>query len=430
MAEVIRMPKMSDTMSEGLLVKWLKLQGDKVSSGDILAEVETDKAVMELENYEEGTLLHLAIKEGERVPVDGLIAVVGEEGEDVKALLDKEGAAAKAESGNGKSPSGTRNAEEVLPARPTAEVSIPSSTQGSTQGSTQAPTTPQVLEASSDRRLKASPLARKMAKERQLNLRSIQGTGDAGRIIKRDIEAAATQGLGSSAVLAGVGDYEDIPLSQMRQTIAVRLAESKFSAPHFYLGIQAEVSALVEARKKLNEENEERVSFNDFIIKASAQALMRHPEINASWHEQHIRRYAHAHIGVAVSVAEGLLVPVVRHAEEKGLAAISKEVKSLASLARERKLQPEQWQGSTFAISNLGMYGIGDFTAIINSPNAAILAVGAVADQPVVVDGALRVGKVLSLTLSCDHRVIDGAMGAAFLKTLKSFLTNPLSMLY
>ena len=416
---------MSDTMSEGLLVKWLKRAGDSIASGDILAEVETDKAVMELENYEDGILLHVAVKEGERVAVNALIAVVGEKGEDISALLSEATSATpeRAEEATEK-----EMATSVQPAAPSAEAAAAHKQELPPAR----PAVPRDSSAEANERVKVSPLARRMAAENGISLHGLTGSGDGGRIIKRDVLAAehaapAERGLASEVPLAKEG--ERVELSQMRLTIANRLSQSKFSAPHFYLRMEVEVSALVTARKQLNERSEVRISFNDMILKATAQALLQHPAINSSWQDDHIYAYSHAHIGVAVAVPDGLLVPVVRHADQKSLTQIASEVSTLATQARERKLQPQQWEGSSFSISNLGMYGIDDFTAIINSPNAAILAVGAILDRPVVDKEGIRAGKSMCLTLSCDHRVIDGASGAAFLQTLKGYLEDPLTML-
>ncbi len=423
MAEVIRMPRMSDTMEEGNIVGWLKKVGDEVEPGDVLAEVETDKATMELESFHEGVLLHIGVAEG-AVPVNAVLAVIGEQGEDYKAALAAadEGAAAPAEAS---SPQQDEQAAE----QPSAPAASP----------TNAPA-PQA-----EGRLKASPLARSMASEAGVDLAQVKGSGDNGRIIKRDVEAAMTAkpaqaeatspSAGSPnypqpiAATPGEANFEDVATSQMRKVIARRLAESKFSAPHFYLGIEVEMSNAISYRKKLNEISEVKLSFNDLIVKSCAHALRKHPAINSSWLGDRIRYNRDVNIGVAVAVDDGLLVPVVHHADRKGMSEINQEVKHMAGLAKERKLQPQQMQGNTFTISNLGMFDITEFTAIINPPDACILAVGSIKQQPVVKDGQLAIGNVMKLTLSCDHRVVDGATGAKFLATLKGMLENPLSIL-
>ena len=428
MAEVIRMPKMSDTMEEGVLVKWFKKEGDLLKVGDILAEVETDKAVMELENYEEGVLLHIAVAEGKKVPVDGLIAVVGEKEEEIESLLTEE-ASVKAPLESSKEvplvDSSSVDGREVA-----TEEASSSAVVAAEEEALSAKEKLSSVFSSSEERLKVSPLARKMAKEKGYDLYHIQGSGEGGRIVKRDILAHTSSPLVvSSSSFTAEERYTDVPVSQMRKTIASRLSESKFTAPHFYLRTEAEVSALVAARSRINEKAEQKISFNDLIVKASASALRQYSSVNSSWQGEYIRQYHHIHVGVAVAVPDGLLVPVLRFADLKGLYEISSEIKQLASSARDRSLKPEQWAGSTFSISNLGMYGIENFTAIINTPNACILAVGGILDKPVVQKGEIVPGKCLQLTLSCDHRVVDGATGAAFLNTLKSMLEEPLHML-
>ena len=413
MAEIIRMPKMSDTMEEGVLVKWLKKEGDSIQSGDILAEVETDKAVMELENYEEGDLLHIAIKEGEQVAVNGMIAIVGKKGESITDLLSEDQSIGAQPEPKAQAARPVETPTEALPT-PSPEPRIED---------TKATPIVEATEDHATKRLKASPLAKKMASELGYDLYQINGSGEDGRIIKRDILSYEPHQQRAKEA------YRDEDVSQMRKTIAARLSESKFSAPHFYLSVEAEVSALIRARKQLNEQSATKISFNDLVVKASALALRRHPSINSSWQSESIRYFEHIHIGVAVSVTDGLLVPVVRYADQKGLEELSSEIKTLVEQARGRDLKPEQWSGSTFSISNLGMFGIDRFTAIINTPNACILAVGGIQEQAIVRDGALHPGKCMNLTLSCDHRVVDGAMGAQFLKTLKGFLEDPVQML-
>lgn len=411
MAEVIRMPKMSDTMTEGVIAAWHKKVGDQVKSGDILADVETDKATMELENFENGVLLYIGVENGASVPVNSIIAIVGKAGEDYKSLLDGPAPAAA-------SPEKAEATEKSSPAPAQAAVA-------------QAAPAP-VAVASSDDRLKASPLARKIAEEKGIDLSKLQGSGDNGRIIKRDIENAPAAGTAAAPVFAAnVGEeaYTEVAVSQMRKTIARRLAESKFSAPHFYLTIDINMEAAMAARTEINTVASAKVSFNDMVIKASAMALRKHPKVNSSWLGDKIRFNQHVHIGVAMAVEEGLLVPVVRFADNKPLSQIASEVKVYAGKAKEKKLQPSDWEGNTFTISNLGMFGIEEFTAIINPPDACILAVGAIRETPVVKNGQLAVGQMMKVTLSCDHRVVDGASGAEFLQTLKSLLEAPVRML-
>ncbi len=412
MAEVIRMPKMSDTMTEGVIVAWHKKVGDTVAPGDILAEVETDKATMELENYVKGTLLHIGIKEGEAVPVDAVIAVLGQPGEDFSALLSAAPAAV---------PAKEEKPAESAPANTLSPVSTPAT-----------PAAPAPV-ASADGRVKASPLARKMAEEKGVDLNSVQGTGDNGRIVRRDIEnyqpaAKAASTAGSTAVF-GQESYEEVAVSQMRKTIARRLSESKFTAPHFYLTMEINMDKAVAARKAINEYAEVKVSMNDIIVKAASIALRKHPKVNSSWLGDKIRFNHHIHIGVAMAVDEGLLVPVVRFADHKSLSQISAEVKAYSEKAKSKKLQPSDWEGNTFTISNLGMFGIEEFTAIINPPDACILAVGGVKETVVVKNGEMRPGQVMKVTLSCDHRAVDGVVGSQFLQTLKELLEEPVKIL-
>ena len=434
-AIVVRMPKMSDTMTEGTIAAWLKKVGDKVKSGDVLAEVETDKATMELENYEDGTLLYTGPKEGEAVAVDGVLAIIGEEGADIQALLGGQtGGAAPA-------PAAAAPAETAAPAAASAPAAVP--------------------QAESTGRLLASPLAKSIAKDKGVDLRQIKGSGENGRIVARDLEnaqpgaspapaaapapAAPAQAPGeyiqaalpeqaakpaaASAPAAAEGTYTDTPVSQMRKVIAKRLSESLFTAPHFYLTMEILMDKAMETRVKLNELSPVKLSFNDMVIKASAVALRQHPAINSSWLGDRIRQNKVVNIGVAVAVDEGLLVPVIRNADGKGMSQIATEVKELAGKAKSKKLQPAEWEGSTFTISNLGMFGIDEFTAIINEPNSCILAVGGIKQTAVVKNGELAIGNIMKVTLSCDHRVVDGATGAAFLQTLKGLLEDPMRML-
>ncbi len=443
MAEVIRMPRMSDTMEEGNIIGWLKEEGEEVEAGETLAEVETDKATMELDAFVDGTLLHIAVKEGP-VPINGVIAVIGDEGEDWKSALD-----AAQEDSNGAAASD--DGKKADAADSSAEAASPQS---------EAP----AATSDDDKRIKASPLARSMAKEAGLDLRTISGSGDQGRIVKRDIEAQLEQQAGSPQPVPapqpqpqpqpqpvpaqappaaqeeaptvvpfayGVGqdNFEDQPVSQMRKTIARRLGESKFSAPHFYLTIEVDMKKAVELRQRMNEVAPTKISFNDLIIKAVAVGLRQHPAVNSSWLGDAIRINHNVNIGVAVAVDDGLLVPVVRFADIKTLSQINTEVRELAGRAKKRRLTPEEMQGSTFTISNLGMFGIEEFTAIINPPDACILAVGGIVDKPVVENGAVVPGKRMRVTLSCDHRVVDGATGAQFLQTFKQIMEDPIRLM-
>ncbi|MCO4292806.1 pyruvate dehydrogenase complex dihydrolipoamide acetyltransferase [Solitalea sp. MAHUQ-68] len=543
MAEVVRMPKMSDTMTEGVLAKWHKKVGDKIKSGDVVAEVETDKATMDFESFQEGTLLYIGVEEGQAVPVDAVIAVLGAEGEDYKALLASGGSAPAAK------PTETATEQATPPATPATSVaqSAPTVTPeslGATvirmpllsdtmtegvinkwykkvgdtiksddtiadvetdkatmevtayaegtllyigveegkaakvndiiaivgkpgtdvspllQATTSAPATkaetapvasatapaavPAVEEqsgTSSDGRVKASPLARKIAEEKGINLSQVKGSAEGGRIVKKDVEtftpSAAPAAKSASAPAAttttapavyGQESFTEVTVSQMRKTIARRLSESLFTAPHFYLTMSIDMDNAIEARKRINELGT-KISFNDIVLKATAVALKKHPKVNSSWLGDKIRYNNHVNIGVAVAVEDGLLVPVVRFADTKSLSTISAEVKEYAQKAKDKKLQPADWEGSTFTISNLGMYGIDQFTAIINPPDACILAVGGISQVPVVKNGQVVPGNVMKVTLSCDHRVVDGATGSEFLLTLKGLLEEPLRLL-
>lgn len=402
---------MSDTMTEGVIAAWHKKVGDQVKSGDILADVETDKATMELENFDNGVLLYIGVEEGASVPVNAIIAIVGAAGEDYQGLLDAAPAAAPEAKA---AETAAASAPAVAPASaPAPAAVVPAST------------------TNQDERLKASPLARKIAAEKGIDLRALQGSGDNGRIVKRDIDQMASQPATTAAasVVSGQESFTEQAVSQMRKTIARRLAESKFSAPHFYLTIDIDMEAAMAARAEINAVAATKVSFNDLVVKAAALSLRKHPKINASWLGDKIRFNQHIHIGVAMAVEEGLLVPVVRFADNKALAQIASEVKVYAGKAKEKKLQPADWEGNTFTISNLGMFGIEEFTAIINPPDACIMAVGAIRETAVVKNGQVVVGHRMKVTLSCDHRVVDGASGAEFLQTFKSLLESPVRML-
>lgn len=412
MAEVVRLPKMSDTMTEGVIVKWNYKVGDSVKSGDILAEVETDKATMDMEVYAKGTILHLALNEGDATPVDSIIAVVGNPGEDFQSLL-------------GSAPAAPAPAAAVVEAAPVATPAAPAA-----QTATPAPAP---VASINDERLKASPLAKKLAEEKGIDINQIQGSGENGRIVKKDIEtftpAASSKATATVAVASGTESFHEVNVSQMRKTIAARLGESKFSAPHFYLTLEINMDKATQAREQMNTVSDVKISMNDLVIKAAAAALRKNPNINSSWLGTKIRYNHHIHIGVAMAVEDGLLVPVVRFADNKSLSQISSEVKEYGKKAKEKKLQPQDWTGNTFTISNLGMFGIDEFTAIINPPDACILAVGTVKDTVGVVNGEIKPVKTMKVTLSCDHRVVDGAMGAQFLKTLKEFLEEPYRLL-
>jgi len=422
-ATVIRMPALSDTMTEGVINKWNFKVGDKVKSDDSLADVETDKATMEVVGYEDGTLLYIGPKEGEAAPVNGIIAIVGKEGTDITPLLADTGDAPAAI---------TEAAPVVAEAAPNAPVAeaAPSS--------------------ADDSRVKASPLARKIAKDKGINLNDLKGSAEGGRIVKKDIEGYTPSAKPASAPATtpaetaapakaaapvvipqyvGQEKFTEKPVSQMRKVIAKRLSESLFTAPHFYITMSIDMDQAIVARGKINEVAPVKISFNDFVLKACAVALKQHPNINSSWLGDKIRYNEHINIGVAVAVEDGLLVPVVRFADGKSLSQISVEVKDFAQRAKAKKLQPSDWEGSTFTISNLGMFGVDEFTAIINPPDACILAVSGIQQVPVVKNGAVVPGNVMKVTLSCDHRVVDGATGSAFLLTLKSLLEEPVRLL-
>ncbi|MDF9796757.1 pyruvate dehydrogenase E2 component (dihydrolipoamide acetyltransferase) [Catalinimonas alkaloidigena] len=435
-ATVVTMPKMSDTMTEGVIASWLKKVGDKVESGDILAEVETDKATMELESYEDGILLYVGVEEGGAVEIDGVIAVIGEEGADYEKLLKankskkkggEEPKEEKSSSSNGQDKAEEKDAPAYTPTH-AEESSLPSSSDGG--------------------RVKASPLAKKMAEDKGYDISKIPGTGENGRVVKKDIESykpsksqpvaqpdAAQKDTAKQAApvklpeVVGEERYEEVNVSQMRKTIARRLAESKFTAPHFYLTMEIDMEKAIAARKSMNEIAQVKISFNDIVVKAVAAALRQHPKVNVSWRGDKMRFNQHINIGIAVAVEEGLLVPVVRFADNKTISHISAEVKDLANKAKNKQLQPKDWEGSTFTISNLGMFGIEEFTAIVNPPDACILAVGGIKETPVVKNGQIVPGNVMKVTLSCDHRAVDGALGAAFLQTFKAYMEDPIRIL-
>jgi pyruvate dehydrogenase E2 component (dihydrolipoamide acetyltransferase) len=419
MAIKIEMPKLSDTMEEGVIAKWNVNEGDSVSAGDIIAEVETDKATMDVEVFDAGTILKIITGEGDAVPLGGLIAIIGEVGEDITSLLDNDSNSATTDSSPVAEDDKVTKAKEAM-AAPTAVI---------------APSL-------GDGRIKASPLAKKIAADKGVDLNSIAGSGPEGRIVKKDVETVqsstsstltrpgATAPMASSTAKSFSSlASQEVKVSQMRKVIAKRLSESKFTNPHFYETIDIDMKGAIEARTQLKDKLDIKISFNDIMLKASAVALSRHQAINSSWMGDTIIEHGDVHIAVAVAIDEGLMTPVLRHVDQKGLVQISSETRELAGLARDRKLAPEQMEGSTFTISNLGMFGIEEFTAIINPPNACILAVGAIRDVPVVENGAVVPGKRMKVTLSSDHRIVDGAKAAVFLNTLRSLIENPLSML-
>jgi pyruvate dehydrogenase E2 component (dihydrolipoamide acetyltransferase) len=424
-ATVITMPKMSDTMTEGTIASWLKKVGDSIKSGDIIAEVETDKATMELESYEDGTLLYIGVEAGDSVEIDGIIAIIGEKGADYETLL-------KAHKGKSTSPS--EPAQEDKKEQNAPEVAKEESKAVTTEASVSTPT------SSDNGRVKASPLAKKMASDKGIDIALVKGSGEGGRIVKRDVEtfdpasvkataASAPTASAASAPVIGQESFKEEKVSQMRKVIAKRLAESKFQAPHFYLTMEINMDKAIEARNSMNEISPVKISFNDMVIKATAAALRQHPKVNSSWLGDKIRYNEHIHIGMAVAVEEGLLVPVIRFADSKSLSQISNEAKSLGGKAKNKELQPKDWEGNTFTISNLGMFGIEEFTAIINPPDACILAVGGIKETVIVKNGQMQIGNVMKVTMSCDHRVVDGAVGSAFLKTLKGLLEDPVRIL-
>lgn len=421
MAEVIYMPKLSDTMTEGVVAEWHKKVGDAVKSGELLAEIETDKATMEFESFYDGVLLHIGVEKGKTAPVNALLAIIGEKGEDIKSLIGSSVAAAPAEEKKEEKKADEPKKEEVK-----VEEKAPAAV-------TPSPKAAPAVSNTTNGRILASPLAKKLAEEKGVDLSFITGTGEGGRITKRDVDhyvpydAPARPAAASGAAMSE--SFTDEPVSQMRKTIARRLGESKFTAPHFYLTISLDMDNAIAARKAMNSNEGVKVSFNDMVIKAVSMALRKHPAINSSWLGDVIRRNNHVHIGVAVAVDEGLLVPVIRFADSKGLSQIGEEVKVLAQKAKDKKLQPAEWEGNTFTVSNLGMFGIEQFTAIINSPDSCIMAIGGISQEPVVKNGQVVPGNIMKVTLSCDHRVVDGATGAAFLQTFKQYMENPVMML-
>jgi len=405
MAVAIKLPRMSDTMEEGTIVSWFVKVGDTVKSSEMIADVETDKATMELENFEKGEVLHLNVEEGETVPVETVIAIIGKKGEDFQHLLSSDSSA------------------ETIQNDP---VVLQDNKKESLSSSPEEVTSPIV---SNDGRVFASPLAKKMAQDKGINLSQVHGSGDNGRIIKKDIENFQAPAVVNTTESIGLESYDDVPITQMRKTIAKRLAESKFTAPHFYLTKEIKMNAVIEARKRMNEYGDTKISVNDLVIKAAAVALKKHPNVNSAWLGDKIRRNHHVHIGVAVAVEDGLLVPVVRFADSKPLSQIGTEVRAYAEKAKNKELQPKDWEGNTFTISNLGMFGIDEFTAIVNPPDACILAIGSSKETVIVENGEMKPGHVMKVTLSCDHRVVDGVTGAKFLQTFQELLEEPVRLL-
>ena len=416
--EVVSMPRLSDTMEEGTVATWLKKVGDAVEEGEILAEIETDKATMEFESFYSGKLLYVGIQEGETAAVDSLLAVIGPEGTDVEAVI----ASAKALSASDAAP------KEEAPQQVEAPAVAPKAAPVETVASTKAAPQPPVV-STSNGRVVASPLAKKMAADKGIDLARIQGSGDHGRIVKRDVENYQPSGMAMMQGPTGVEQITELANSQMRKTIAKRLSASKFSAPHYYLGVEFDMDAAISFRTQYNSIPDTKISFNDIVIKAVGMALKAHPEVNSQWYDDKIVHNHHVHVGVAVAVEDGLVVPVLKFANELALPQIGMQVKDYASRARSKKLTPQEMDGSTFTVSNLGMFGIQEFTSIINQPNSAILSVGSIKQKPVVKEGKIVVGNTMKLTLACDHRTVDGATGAQFLQTLRGFIENPLTML-
>ena len=424
---IVNMPRLSDTMEEGTVASWLKKEGDEVEEGDILAEIETDKATMEFESFNAGTLLKIGIQEGETAKVDSLLAIIGPAGTDVSGIsMDADTAPKKEPKKEAKK---EEKKEEPKKEAPKAETkSEPKKASTSSSSSSTASSS-----NSSGGRIFASPLAKKMAEEKGIDLSQVSGSGENGRIVKSDIEnftpsAAGVSAAPSSFVAVGTETFEEVPNSQMRKTIAKRLGESKFTAPHYYLGLDLDMDNAIASRKAINELPDTKISFNDMVIKAAAMALRKHPKVNTQWTDKYTIIAKHIHVGVAVAVEDGLLVPVLPFADQMSMQQIGAKVKELAGKARNKKLQPDEMQGSTFTISNLGMFGITEFTSIINQPNSAIMSVGAIVQKPVVKNGQIVVGNVMKITLACDHRTVDGATGAAFLQTFKSYIENPIVM--
>ena len=401
MAEVINMPRLSDTMEEGTLAKWFKKVGDSVNEGDILAEIETDKATMEFESFHEGELLHIGIKEGETAPVDSIIAIIGKKGEDISSLIDTSKSKVQPEPVKEPEPELVKESEQIIDLKPTGQ------------------------------KILISPLANKLAIEKGIDINQVKGTGDNGRIVKRDIEnyKPASFVNTNKMILPTEESSYDLPNSTMRKSIAKRLSESKFTAPHYYLTVEFEMDNIISFRQQYINTQNKKISYNDIIVKAVALSLVKNPKVNSRWYDDKIEVIDHIHLGVAVAVEDGLVVPVVKFATSKDFSQINDEIRDFAERAKNKKLTPAEIEGSTFTISNLGMFGIESFTSIINQPNSAILSVGSIIQKPIVKDGEVVVGNTMKLTLACDHRTVDGATGSLFLKTLKDYIENPVSIL-
>ncbi|WP_026450306.1 pyruvate dehydrogenase complex dihydrolipoamide acetyltransferase [Aequorivita capsosiphonis] len=432
--EVINMPRLSDTMTEGTVAAWLKKEGDKVEEGDILAEIETDKATMEFESFYSGTLLKIGLGEGESAPVDTMLAIIGPEGTDVSGISKKSKKESSAKASDKKESAATENSKDKASDKKESPATKSSEEKGSSSakparpagGATEDKGTSETI---NEGRIFASPLAKKLAEEKGINLRQVKGSGENGRIVKSDIENYQPAASGGQAYApVGTESFEEVKNSQMRKTIAKRLAESKFSAPEYYLTIELDMDHAIAAREAINAAPDVKISFNDMVIKACAMALRKHPQVNSQWTPEVTKIAKHIHIGVAVAVDEGLLVPVLKFADQMTFSQIGGQVKELAGKARNKKITPQEMEGSTFTVSNLGMFGITEFTSIINQPNSAILSVGAIVQKPVVKNGQIAVGNTMNITLACDHRTVDGATGAKFLQTLRQYIENPVTM--
>ena len=424
MAEVVKMPRLSDTMTDGVVAKWHKKIGDKVNEGDLLADIETDKATMEFESFQEGFLLHIGVKENGTAKVDSILAILGDENEDISSILS--------ENNKEKSEKNTSSNDTAINKNDINQESGFDSIEeflANEKNDTEASQNDDTIE-----RIKISPLAKKIALEKNINISNIMGSGDNGRIVKRDVfnldssNEVRVEQTNLTATNNLSDKFTEIPISQMRRTIATRLSQSKFTSPHFYLNIEVEMDNLIKLRKEINEKNEVKISFNDIIVKATSMAIQKHPHINSSWHDSHIKLHRNINIGVAVSVDNGLIVPVIKNSNFKSFTEISTITNDFVKKAKENKLQPSDWEGNTFTISNLGMFGIDDFTAIINPPDACILAVGAIKERPISKDGVIVSGNIMRLTLSSDHRIVDGVLGSKFLRTLKDMLEQPMMM--
>jgi pyruvate dehydrogenase E2 component (dihydrolipoamide acetyltransferase) len=419
--EVITMPRLSDTMTEGTVASWLKKEGDKVEEGDILAEIETDKATMEFESFYSGTLLKIGVGEGESASVDALLAIIGPKGIDVSGIAENFKKSGK--SSNKKESASEDKKEEKETSDTDSKKEPPSAKASEDKGKSESSQT------TNEGRIFVSPLAKKLAEEKGINLRQVRGSGENGRIVKSDIENyQPAAGGGQAYIPVGTESFEEVKNSQMRKTIAKRLAESKFTAPEYYLTVELDMDHAIAARESINADPDVKISFNDMVIKACAMALRKHPQVNSQWTPEATRIAKHIHIGVAVAVDEGLLVPVLKFADQMTFSQIGAQVKELAGKARNKKITPQEMEGSTFTVSNLGMFGITEFTSIINQPNSAILSVGAIVQKPVVKNGQIAVGNTMTVTLACDHRTVDGATGAKFLQTLRQYIENPVTM--